>query len=113
MSRYDEFIDEVRRTRSERTYVNYCDALRCFPEGNKEEVLEYIERTDIAGSTKKLRLTILRQALLYIGGMTQDIMRLIRGYKPNEAVVCFDNKAIVPPTKVNFINQYLNIDKET
>ena len=86
MSRYDEFLDEVRRTRSERTYVNYCDALRCFPEGNKEEVLEYIERTDIAGSTKKLRLTILRQALLYIGGMTQDIMRLIRGYKPNEAV---------------------------
>ena len=83
MSRYDEFLDEVRRTRSERTYVNYCDALRCFPEGTKEEVLAYIERKDVAGTTKKLRLGILRQALLYSGELTKEIQRLVRGFKPN------------------------------
>ena len=86
MMKYDDFLEEVRRTRSADTYESYKFSLKCFPEGTKEEVLAYIERKDIADSTKKLRLVVLKQALLYIGGMTQDIHRLISGYRPNVAV---------------------------
>ena len=84
--KYDEFLEEIQRTRSANTYESYKDALACFPEGTKEEVLEYIESPDVADSTKKLRLGILRQALLYNGALTKEIQRLIKGYKGNVKV---------------------------
>ena len=82
---YDEFLDEVRRTRSENTYESYCDALACFPECTKEEVLSYIAG-DASDSTKKLRLTILRQALIFYGKLDRDFQRIIKGFKGNAKV---------------------------
>lgn len=83
---YTKFLDEVKRTRRPATYRNYQFALKKFPDGTEDEIIDYIEKSSDKGSTKRANLRVLRIALGYYGELTKGISRIIRSYKPDESL---------------------------
>ena len=83
---FKEYLEEIRRTRSPNTYENYCNALKKFKTGSKEEIIEFIADDSIKGTSKKMYLTVLRGALDYEGRLTKDIARIIRSFRCNQPI---------------------------
>lgn len=83
---FKEYLEEIRRTRSPNTYENYCNALKKFKTGSKEEIIEFIADDSIAGTSKKMYLTVLKSALDYYGELSRDKARIIKGYRCNNPI---------------------------
>ena len=83
---FSEYLEEIRRTRSPNTYENYCNALKKFKTGSKEEIIDFIADDSIAGTSKKMYLTVLKSALDYYGALTKDKARIIKGYRCNNPI---------------------------
>lgn len=83
---YTEFLEETRKTRRKSTFERYKAALRIFPQGNEDEIVDYIEKSSHSGVTKRNHLRILSTALKYNHAMTKGIQRIIKSFKPDEPV---------------------------
>ena len=86
MNIYTEFLEEIRKTRRLSTYKCYKRALKHFPTGTEDEIVDYIDQSTHSGVTKKNHLRILNIALKYNGTLTKGIRRIISTFKPDEPV---------------------------
>lgn len=92
---WDDFLEEVKITKSKNTYISYSNALRNFTTGGREEVVKYIAKEGIKDSTKKQNLTILLTALNWYGQAGKVITRTIHSYRVNEVEQpCPTNKEV-------------------
>ncbi len=83
---YKDFLEEVRKTRRESTYKTYFMALKLFPEGTEDEILDYIDKNPHKSTTKKYNLRVLKMALEYNNALTRGMARIIKTYKADETV---------------------------
>lgn len=85
-NRYKKYLKYIEVTKSNNTLISYKKALRRFPNGTPEEIMQLIADDKLSDGTKKLCLTIFKQAEKFYGYWNQDLAILVDGWKPNESV---------------------------
>ncbi|SFB10205.1 tyrosine-type recombinase/integrase [Selenomonas ruminantium] len=107
MTIYNDFLEEIRKTRRQSTYKNYKRALTLFPDGSEDEIVDYIDKSEHSGVTKKNNLRVLSIALKYNGALTKGIHRIISTFKPDEPI-----QECPTDEQVELVWQNLNKDRD-
>lgn len=80
---YTAYLEEVKALHRSTTYHSYCNALAKFPQGSKEEVLDYLANSKDSDATKKHSVGILVMALDWYEKPTKEIKKIRKGFRAN------------------------------